>query len=304
MQISIKDHIQTLFREIEVYRSQSLFEEAKKKYEELAALIRKSNKLKNKEKLLSAISKNIRKLGKDARAFDEVGATAQMPAKQQNLVKKLFSLPEEAGADSATLEGATALLVFGQFEKALGEFNELFKKDALRVVAAKNILRCHIGLSSFDSAVMQYNQWFLGEQLPLDQLEKIRSFLNDILKKRGLEINLPEPEKAVGVKEDTIPEDEFIDIISAKIPLDDESKKGKGIRLDVSFQKGHTISVIIPRKYQVLIDNLSVGKRLNDVQFYSPSVVFKGLCVVSTKREIKSGPKKGDYALVMKILNS
>ena len=299
--MDVKKHIQTLFREIEVYRSHGLFVEAKKKCREMEELIQQSDHFKDKQKLLTAVSKKIKDLENGARKFEEAGALAQMSTNEQDLVKQLFPSSEKKGTDSAALEVAVALLVFGQFEKALSEFNELIKRESFRLVAAKNILRCHVGHGSIDDAVRQYQQWSSSGQFPAGELGKIRSFLQDILKKGGVDKSLPKPEGTIDVKEDELPEEEFIDISSIVIPLDDESEEGKDVRLDVSFQRGNVISVIISSANQVLIDNLKVGLRLNDVQFYSSAVVFKDSCIIFAKRQIKSGPKKGDYTLVLKI---
>ncbi len=326
--MDIEKHIQTLFREIEVYRSHGLFVEAKQKCGEMAELIRQSDQFKDKQELMTTVSKIIRGLENDAREFEAVEASAQITTKEQDLIKELFPYSQKKGTDSEALNVAETLLVFGQFERALSEFNELIKRDPLRLIAAQNILRCHSGRGSMDSAVRQYEQWLSGGQFSSGELGKIRSFLQDILKERGLEKSLPKPEGTLGkirsflrdilkkggvdkrlpkpertidVKEDKIPEEEFIDISSIVIPLDDESEGEKAIRLDVSLQRGNVISVIISSINEVLIDNLKVGLRLNDVQFYSPAVVFKGSCIVSAKRQIKSGPQKGDYTLVFKI---
>lgn len=321
-------HIQTLFREIEVYRSHGLFEEAKGKCEEMAEQIRKSDQYNDKQELMATVSKIIKGLENDAREFEKVVASAQITTKEKDLIKELFPSSEKKGTDSEALNVAETLLVFGQFERALSEFNELIKKDALRLIAAKNFLRCHVGLGSFDSAVSQYQEWLSSGQFPSGELRKIRFFLQEILrkkgmdkslpkpkgtlgkicsfiqgifKKRGIDKGLPKPEGTIDVKEDEKLEDKLIDITSILIPLDDEHEKGKGIRLDVSFQKGNVISVIISKTNQVLIDHLKVGLRLNDVEFCSPAVTFKDSCVVSAKSRIKSGPKKGDYTLVFKI---
>lgn len=321
-------YMQTLFREIEVYRSHGLFEEAKGKCVEMAELIRQSDQFKEKQKLIATVSKISRSLENDAREFEKVEASAQITRKEQDLIKELFPSSEKKKTDLEALNVAETLLVFGQFKRALREFNELIKIDTFRLVAAKNILRSHNGRGSLDHAVRLYQEWLSSEQFSSGELRKIRSFLHEILKKRGVDKSLPKPKGTLGricsflqdifkkrgidkslpkpegtidVKEDEKLEDEFIDISSILIPLDDEHEKGKGIRLDVSSQKGNVISVIIPNTNQVLIDHLIVGLRLNDVEFYSPAVTFKDSCVVSAKSRIKSGPNKGDYTLIFKI---
>lgn len=301
--MNIKEEVQKLLRELEVYRSHGLFVEAKEKCKRLAKLIQQTDRLKNKQKLLDVVAKKLRDLENDARKFEETAASAQMPAGEQRLVRDAPPLSNKKEAKPATLDGATAALLSGQFEKALTEFNELIKIDSYRVIAAKNILRCHIELSSFDDAVMQYNLWFLSDQFTSGGLEKIHAFLRDALQKRGVDEFLPKPEKVTDDTEDEVKEEEFLDILSLKIPLDDESPDDKEMMLDVSDQEGNLVSVIVPQNSRALIDKLKVGSTLKDVQFHSPSVVFIDSCVVSAKNQIESGSKKGDFIFVIKILN-
>jgi len=313
--MDIIKHIQTLLREIEVYRSHGLYKEAMQRCRQLSELILQSDRIKNKQKILDAVSQKIEDIENDARKVDAVEASGHMSTKEQALVMSLFSFSEDEVTDSADLEGATALLVFGQYEKALSEFNELIKRDSLRVDAAKNILRCHIGLSSIDNAVTQYQQWLSSGQFPLAELEKIRSFLQDILISKGIEKSLPEPEVsvdaipevsvgAIDVEDHEIDEEELINIVSIEIPLNDELQEEKAVGFDVSFQKENMISVIIPKANQDLIDYFKVGMKLDDVQFFSVAIMFKESCVISAKKQIESGPRRGDCTLVMEILNA
>ena len=322
--MDIEKHIQTLFREIEVYRSHGLFEVARGKCEEMADQIRKSSQYNDNQDLMVTVSKIIKGLEKDAREFEKVETSAQISTKEKDLIKELFPSSEKPGSDSEALNVAETLLVFGQFKRALSEFNELINRDALRLIAAKNILKCHIELGSFDSTVNQYQEWLSSGQFPSGELRKIRSFLKDILYKKGVDKSLPKPKGTLGkigsfirgifktsgadkpegttdVKEDAKLEDKLIDISSILIPLDDEQGKGKSIKLDVSSQKGNVISVIISKTNQILINHLNVGLQLNDVEFYSTAVTFKDSCVVSAKSRIKTGPNKGDYTLVFKL---
>ncbi len=300
--MNIKEEIQKLLRELEVYRSHGLFVEAKEKCQALAKLIQKSDRVKNKQKLLNVVAKKVRDLESDARKFEQESASAQTPSGEQKLAKHAPSLATKKKPEPVTLDGATAALLSGQFEKALNEFNELVKLDSYRFVAAKNILRCHLELSSFDDAVMQYNLWFLSDQFTSGGLEKIYAFLKDELQNRGIDEFLPKPEQATDDALDETEED-YIDILSLKIPLDDESQEEKEAVLEVREQEGSMVSVIVSRDYSALIDKLKVGSTLKDVQFHSPSVVFVESCVVSAKNQIKSGPQKGDFNFVIKILN-
>lgn len=119
--------------------------------------------------------------------------------------------------------------------------------------------------------------------------------------KKGIDKTLPRLENTTDVEECETTEEELVDILSIVVTLDDAAQDEKGIKLDVSFQRENMISVIVPGTNQVLIDYLKIGLRLDDVQFHSPAVIFRDSCVVSAKKQIESGPKKGDYSLLMKI---
>lgn len=302
MPMDTKKHIKALFRETEVYSSQCLYVEAKEKCREVARLIWQSEQLKNKPKLMAAVAQKVRDLENSARNFEEAGVSARMSIKEEDIVKNWIFHSKGRETDSAALEGAIALLVLGQFEKALNEFNKLIEKDSYRVIAARNILRCHIGLGSLDEAVRQYHQWLSSGQFSLRHLEILHSFLQNILIKKGIDETLQKPEGSVDVEEYETLEEEFVDILSIIIVLDNAPQEENVIKLDVSFQRGNMISVIVPGANQFIVDYLDVGMSLEDVQFYSPAVIFTDSCVVSAKKQIESGPKKGDYTLLMKIL--
>ena len=300
--MDIVKQIQSLFHEADVYQSQSLFAEAKEKYIETARLIRKSERLKNKNKLITIISKRLKALENNVHSFEQLGASPRMSVKEQDVVKKTLFISKDKKPDLYALEVAAALLGFGQFEQALKEFHKLLKRDALRVAAAKNIIRCHIAVSSLKSAVAQYQKWLYSDFFPSDQLEKIRFFVEAILKRKGINKTLPRREATTSVKATEKKEEAVLDIISVIITLDKGPQKGEGLALDVSSQTGNTISVIVSDKDQGFIDNVEVGSKLDDVQFFSPIAVLRGSGIVSGKTPINSGPKKGSYSIVIKML--
>lgn len=299
--MDIKKHIHIILKEIEAYRSHSLFNEAKIKCKELEDLVQQSNQIKNKQKFLTSVTNKIRDLEKDSFQFDKMGASVQMSPEEKALVKKLFSSPKRKGSDSAILEGAVALLVFGQFKVALEEFNRLLNNDSLRVAAAKNIIRCHIGLNDLDNTVAQYQQWFDSGRFTPKQLETIRPFLQGILNKRGITKSLPETESKPDGGEQEIKEEKFIDILSVVISLGDKSKIKKSFELDVSFQRNNIINVIVPGANKALVDYMKVGSELKNIQFFSYNIIFMGSCFISEKNQINFGPKKGNYSVIMKI---
>jgi len=300
--VDTKRQIQSLFKEAEIYRSQGLFVEAKEKYNRLAALIQKNDQIANRQSLMDAISKKISAVEIEIKKRKKPPPIPEMSTKVQDLIKNLFSFSQDNDKDAAQLDGATALAKFGQFERALVEFNELLKKDSLRVVAAKNIVRCHVALSSLDAAIAKYQQWLSSNIFSSGQLEKVRVFLQDILDRKGIDETLPTVMKPIDATEqDETSDEDLLEIHSIGITLHDEQQKGTLVELDVHFQRGNVIGLIISGKEKKLIENLKVGVRLNDIQFYSPIAVFRGSATVSGKAQIKTGPKQGDYRLDIKI---
>jgi len=299
--MDLKKRIPTLFREIEVYRSHSLFDEAKEKGRKLEVLLRRNDQIRNQAELLELLAQKFELLENEARQVEAAAASARMTEREQQLVKKLFALSEDTDGDAAALQGASALLVFGQFQEAMGEFNRLMDRESLRLDAAKNILRCHIGLSALDDAVRQYNDWLSGGQLPARELQSIRSFLEDILQKKGMQTSLPKPAEAGSEAQESEAE-EFIDILSIQMPSKYRQAGGQDLVLDVAYQRGSAISVILSQRDRALIESFKAGARIDDIQFYSPAVVFQSACRISAIDQIESGPQKGGYALVMQVL--
>ncbi|NNL42382.1 MAG: hypothetical protein HKO79_07790 [Desulfobacterales bacterium] len=292
--------IKTLLQEAEVYRDQGLVLEAMEKYKIASEIILKNNKIKNRQNLIHVISKKMGALENDFTKKNKT-ASRKMPKKTQELIKSKKFFSRKMTKDEAALEGAVNLARFGQYKRALKELKNLISVDSTRVNAAKNIIRCHMALSATDDAIDQYNTWITNELFRNDQLEKVRFFLNSNLEKKGIKKALPE------LKKTSIPEatdldenvEDIPDITSIVIGLD----KGKVIELDVSFQTGNIINVIISGNEYKRINNLKVGFKINDIQFFSPIAMFKGSGIVSSITNISSGPKNGNYSLEIKLVD-
>jgi len=307
--MDIKKRLKALLQEAELYRSQGLINEARSKYGNAAELVNGIANLKNKETLLQAIYEKMAALDQAKNKVEQGPAKPELSKKAQDLIKNLFTFSENKDADSASLEGAVALAKFGQFDRALIELNTLLAKEPVRVEAAKNILRCHLAVASPEDAIDQYRQWYSGDTFLPSQLETVRAYLEDILQKKGLDVTLPSPlaaqtqgiPSAAEVDTAAESEEEFLDITSIGVTFDSGSRKGQMVEFDVNFQSGNMLSLIISKKDQELIDSLKAGMKLMDMQFYSPIAIFNGAGVVSSKTQIKSGPKQGDFCLDIRI---
>lgn len=298
--------IKSLLQQAELYRSQGLMGEAKKKYQLVEELIRESAQLPNKQKLLNGLSKKIDSLDKEVAAIENAPTTPEMSEHVNELIKKLFSFSsKEKNESDAALEGAIALAKFGQFDGALEEFRKLLNVKSQKFSAAKNILRCHLEMGNIENATDQMEKWEKDSMFNAAQLEKLTVFFDEILDKKGLKKESAvseEPDGQAASKRDEFETgEEFLDISAVAITFDNGPYKGEQIELDVSFQSGNIISLIISSKDEALIENMKVGVRLDDVHFYSPVAIFRGAGLVSAMTQIKSGPKKGDYSLDIKI---
>ncbi len=296
--------IKSLLQEAELYRDQGLLEEAMEKYKIASELILKSNKIKNRQNLIHVISKKMGALENDFAKKDKP-VSKKMPKKTQELIKSKEFFSKKMGRDEAALAGAINLAKFGQYKRALKELQNLIRVDSTRVNAAKNIIRCYMALSATDDAIDQYKKWITNNLFRNDQLEKVRFFLKSSLMKKGIKRDLPELKKPLEPEYTDIEEndEEVPDISSIVIVLDKGPQKGNLIELDVSFQTGNIVNVIISGKEHERIKNLNIGFQIDDIQFFSPIAMFKGSGIVSNITYISSGPKNGDYSLDIKVVN-
>ena len=299
--MGIKESIQKLLQEADLYKKHGLLDEARGKYTEAEQRVREHDRIQNKEKILKGIANRIRLLDSDTQRVEKGPSSPELSEKAQNLIKNLFSFSTTDSKEEAILEGAIALAKFGQFERAMGEFKKLIDKESHRVVAAKNVLRCHIQIKSEDAAADQYEEWAGNGHFPPGELEKIRIFLAEILKIKGIQRDLT----SVSMKEETVQapeeEEEFIDISSIGIYFNSGPAKGKVVEFDVNFQSGNMLSLIISKNDGKTIEPIQEGDALKDLQFFSPIAMFNGSGVVAAKSQIKSGPKQGDFCLDIKI---
>ena len=292
--------IKLLAKEAELYRTQGLLEESREKYLKALQLIEDNPRFQNNTKARKTIKDKILRIERDLAEVEQETGAPELSGELQDLIKSLFSFSEDKGA--AEMEGAEALARFGQYERAIAEFDKLLKKGTLPLAAAKNILRCHLALSSTDAAINQFQQWLSDELLSRQQLRNIRSFLEYILRKKGVRKELPEVPRGSSQKsEDTESSANFLDICSIRFRVESGPSKGGVKELDVTFQSGPVISLIISAKDEDMLDTFVPGIRLKGVHFFSSIAVFRADATISEYTRIKTGPRRGDYILSITI---
>lgn len=307
--MNITKKIKILLQEAELYHTQGLLNEAMEKYNTATKLIRNDERLKSKQNLIMGISKKILALKNDIIKIEMAPKKPEVSAKIQDLIKKMYSFSPDKSEDLKALDGAIALAKFGQFKRAISEFNELIKKDSLRVVAAKNMLRCHMALSFLDEAVAQYEQWISDDRFSTIQMDKLHTFLENILKKEGIEKKLPrrKPPKddtgVIWVKGPEIEDPDPLDINSIGITNYRGLQKGQVVEFKVRFQLGNVVSLLISIRDKELIDIFKVGEMIRDIQYYSTAALFNASGLVTSVKEIKIGPLRGDYCVDIKIVS-
>lgn len=305
--MDIKEKITALVGEAKIYQSQGLLNEATELYYQIKDILN-SSQIKGKEKLLEDVTKKIQMLGNRAAKFEASASQPEISSKAQELIKKLFTRSESSDSEQVALEEAIIIAKFGQFDQAIDDFTNLLGNEKVKLEAAKNILKCYIEIEAVSKATDRFHQWQQEDLFNADQLKKLRSFFENLVHKRGGSAGVEEPaeeteveEAAVSDEESLLDEDDMIDISSVGIIVESGPAKGKQIELDVSFQSGNMISLILSSKDKQLIESFSVGQKLNELHFYSPIAIFKSSGVVSAKTKISSGPKQGDFCLDIEI---
>jgi tetratricopeptide (TPR) repeat protein len=302
--MDLKDKIKTYFKEGELYRAQGLLDEALDKFKSVERLIKANHGIMNRNNLLLKVSSRIdetnKKLKKDYSALKPPKVSDDV----QGLMKEMFSFDDPDIKGSSSLGGAIALAKFGQYDKAVEELTRLLDNKSLRFEAAKNILHCWIDQNYVDYAVSLFQKWQKTNFFSTNEIEKLRQYFQDILKETGIkrEIIGIEAQKTIE-PESQIDDEDILDINSIRFVLTRGSKKGEKIELEVSFQSGKMIRMLIPKKDKEIIDIIKPGDMIKDMVFYSPVAIFSGTGFVSSKKEIEAGPKRGDYSLEIKIIN-
>jgi tetratricopeptide (TPR) repeat protein len=297
--MSDQEYIKQTLKEAELYRSQGLLADAKKKYLESLKVIAKNEKLMKNQKVIEFIHSKIRAVDKAMTEIKESPETPELSDDLLQLIKKLFTFSQTK--EAASIEGAVALAKFGQYEQALMEFQKLLEAGVLPVVTAKNIIRCYMSLKAPNAAIAQFEKWRSRKLISDQDLKYVRSFLISSLEKDGVKADIPEVEKTAGPVKPGKKEEVFLEISAINIGFDGGRLKGQAFDFDVHFQSANTVSIVIPAAQKSFADAFQPGTRLSSIQCYSPITVFRASGTVTGKDTIKQGPRQGDFTVDITI---
>jgi tetratricopeptide (TPR) repeat protein len=299
-----QEHIRSLVKEAQLYQTQGLLAESREKYVKVLQFIGGDQQSLNRGQLVGAVKDRIRAVEDNMTEIDQATMAPELSHNVQNLINRVFAISNDK--EKAKFKGAVALAKFGQYERALEEFHGLLKKGAMPIIAAKNIIMCHLAYSSAEAAAGQFEQWVCRDMLSKDDLKEIRSFLKNTLEKNGIEARLSEIDEPP-LEPDEIEEEEYTGLLAISsicVPLEKGPLKGDMVEFDVTFQTGNIISVLVRANQKDLLEIFRLGNSLSYIQCYSPGAIFRCSGTVFGKTRIDSGPRKGDYVLEIILMAS
>ena len=303
--MSSKQEVQRLFREAEVYRSQGLLAEARAVLGRVEPVIRNAADLQDREALLETLGRAINTLEQEDRQVRELTQAPRVSAKAREMIKQLFSSAEGQGEGHEALAAAASLADFGQFDRALEEFEDLLGEENVRVAAAQGLLRCHLGLGDMDAAVACCRKWVSGGLFAPAQVEEIKSFLGGLLKAHGKDEKLEDllkpgvPEGMRGVA------GELLEFSSLEITFEEDTLKSRTMEMPVGWQSGDRVRIRVTKDQEEILEQLRAGTRLNQVRCFAPPAALMNASarVISCRREdgalnhcsveLQLGPKPG-----------
>ena len=299
--MNIKERVKSLLKEAELYKSQRLLGEARDKYTLIIEILQQQTHIQNRDALIAAVETKRRNLDAAIAKWEQSQVNPEVSSKVQDLIKSLFTTPDEDSSDEMKrVNEAITLAKFGQHRKAIEEFSRLAHIPSVCLSASKNAIKCYLELSKSREAMETVKSWWQEGCFTPEQYTSVVGFMQSSFEKNGV----PWDDAALDAGEDlfAVPiDDDIIDITSIGLNFSAGPMDGAHVELDVSFQSGSLLSLIVRSSETTLLALLKKGQPIPDVDFYSPIAIFKGAAVVEANSEILSGPKKGDFSLDIRI---
>jgi tetratricopeptide (TPR) repeat protein len=189
--MDIKDKIKSSLKEAELYRGQGLLSESRSKYQQTLELIKSQLSPQDGEKIAKAIVEKITVLEQEIMRVEKKVLSPHMTKESQDLITQMFRAAEGEDHDLAALEGAKALMKFGQFQRARSELEKLLCNDAHRIEAARHIMNCYFLENKPDDAVACYQKWLSDPVFTDSQMAALQKFVEKNFLSKGVTRELP-----------------------------------------------------------------------------------------------------------------
>lgn len=273
------DTLKSLTIQAETYYSQGLLEEAKDKYSDLLKFIEQNEKFSNNKSLVESINDKIDQIDDEVAKIDLEVETPNLSEGVQDLIVELFSFSDNK--DIATVEGAVALAKFGQFERALEEFQKISNED-LQFEVNQNIEEATKHYNAMIHYLKESHNDIKNQSLQIMRYTRdLAEFYKKMKEEQGLRDRLSRYvgqnvlEKLVGSKEDILFENErknvtvlFADIrsftsISEKMsPADVVSMLNEyfSVATDIIFENSGVLDKFIGDELMAMFGLLPAGE--------------------------------------------
>ncbi len=290
------NQITELIKETEMYHCHEILGQTKWKYSFLKKMLAE-NHLYSKDEDLNRFLKdkiNIVDIGMEEVNKGDIDAP-RLDDETEALIGNLFSFSNNN--EMSAIESAVVLAKFGQYKKALDEFTALLEAGCFPLISAKNILRCHVALSSPEKAVAQYSKWEVEGNFTCLDLAEIKGFLSSIL---GRNIGLLTDSEAIDRRENNVTYHDdkscYMEVYSICLFMKNAREKMKKADIKITCQEENKVSFILGRDQKKLADLLLAGASLSRILCFSRESVFYTNAVITRKSRIASGPLEDCYS--------
>ncbi len=298
--MNAKSKIVNMLKEAELYRQQGLLEETLQQYRKVEKNIRSLKNVKNKDSLLNKVHGTIEMVEKELQCFLEEQELPEVSEEARKVMRTMFSLDDPEVKGSSLLGEAIALAGFGQYHAAIEAFERLLDLEHLRMDAAKKMIAYGLEYKGEKEALHMLQRWESDNRFSMED----RNFLVKYMQEQA---RAAKAENQTGTAPPREPESELresdvCDISAIRLKLPKEAGEDEKIKLNVNFQHGTRLNVVVPRNKPDIARALQTGKTVPGVVFSSPIGSYSGTVYIQLNRTIDFGPHKGDASVNFKIL--
>ncbi len=294
--------ILSMLKEAQLYRQQGLLEETLQQYRKIEKTIRGHKTAKNKEALLEKVLKKKQAVEKEFHVYLESREIPEVSDKVRKLMRSMFSLDDPEVKGSSLLGEAIALAGFGQYDAAVEALERLLDIESLRLDAAKKLIAYTLEFKGKQKAIGMIRKLEADNRFSMEDRNNLIKYLQEQLKITDVGKNpalkqMQEPDSEIS-------DSDVFDISAIRLKkTESQGKKDNRQKLNIIFQHGTKINIIVPRDQKDLSSVFQTGRTVEGVVCYSTMGTFSSTMYVLLNRTIDFGPHNGDASINLKILN-